>query len=50
MLHCEYCDYLRKIPDNTELNDNEKFICEFTNFIFTKDFLHLDIEYPCSQS
>lgn len=53
MLQCKYCDYLKIIPDknissSNEVNENNNgYVCEFTNHVFQGDIEDLDIEYPC---
>ncbi|MEL7657135.1 MAG: hypothetical protein AAGU75_14655 [Bacillota bacterium] len=47
MLSCKYCDYYEELKTKSEGGKDKVSVCQFTDFIFTKDVEAMDIEYPC---
>ena len=47
MLSCKYCDYYEEMKTKSENGKDRVSVCQFTDFMFTKDVETLEMEYPC---
>lgn len=50
MLHCEYCDYFKRVADLDSYNEEIAFaVCEYSGKLFYKNPEDMGEDYICNQ-